>query len=53
MWSQVRGATGYYPSLLPFVLLSLLKGSGWVRSLVGRLSVSDKWELEFIRVLVS
>jgi hypothetical protein len=46
MWSIVSGTTGSWLSLPPLVLLSLLKGSGWASSLVGRLSVSDKFELD-------
>jgi hypothetical protein len=52
LWSTVSGTTGSWPSLLPLALLSLLKGSGWASSLVGRLSVSNKWGLEYICVFV-
>jgi hypothetical protein len=50
MWLTVFGITGSWRSLLLLVLLSLLKGFGWVSSSVGRLSVSKKWEMEYICV---
>jgi hypothetical protein len=46
MWSTASGTSGSWRSLLLLVLLSLLKGFGWASSLVGRLSVSKKWETE-------